>query len=147
MKYINILCNCLYMIMRLLQNVEFLPSKLKSHLNVFMKKVYNGIYCLTVILGITTLVSFHLCQFIAVHWLDHYHDDVIKHFPRYWPFVRGIHQSPVNSPPKGQWRGALMFSLICAWMNVWVNNHDLRRHRAHYDVKEMRIFSIFICWS
>ena len=34
------------------------------------------------------------------------HDDVIKwkHFPRYWPFVRGIHRSPVNSPHKGQWR-------------------------------------------
>ena len=32
------------------------------------------------------------------------HDDVIKlkHFPRYWPFVRGIHRSPVNSPHKGQ---------------------------------------------
>ena len=44
------------------------------------------------------------------------HDDVIKwkHFPRNWPFVRGIHLSPVNSPHKGQWRGALMFSLICA---------------------------------
>ena len=43
------------------------------------------------------------------------HDDVIKwkHFPRNWPFVRGIHRSPVNSPNKGQWRGALMFSLIC----------------------------------
>ena len=39
------------------------------------------------------------------------HDDVIKwkHFPRYWPFVRGIHRSPVNSPHKDQWRGALMF--------------------------------------
>ena len=43
-------------------------------------------------------------------------DDVInwKHFPRYWPFVRGIHRSPVNSPHKGQWRGAWIFSLICA---------------------------------
>ena len=32
------------------------------------------------------------------------HDDVIKwkHFPRYWPFVRGIHRSPVNFPHKGQ---------------------------------------------
>ena len=42
-----------------------------------------------------------------------------------------------NSPHKGQWRGALMFSLICAWINAWVNNReavDLRRHRAHYDV-------------
>ena len=66
-------------------------------------------------------------------------DDVIKwkHFPRYWPFVRGIHWSPVNSPHKGQWRGALMFSLICAWINHWVSIHetgDLRRHRAHYDI-------------
>ena len=42
-----------------------------------------------------------------------YYDDVIKweHFSRYWPFVRGIHRSPVNSPHKGQWRGALVFSL------------------------------------
>ena len=67
------------------------------------------------------------------------HDDVIKwkDFPRYWPFVRGIHRSPVNFPHKGQWRGALMFSLICVWINGWVNNReagDLRRYRAHYDV-------------
>ena len=67
------------------------------------------------------------------------HDDVIqwKYFPRYWPFVRGIHRSPVNSPHKGQWCGDLMFSLIYAWINSWVNNReagDLRRHRAHYNV-------------
>ena len=58
-------------------------------------------------------------------------------FSCYWPFVRGIHPSPVNSPRKGQWRGALMFSLIYAWTNIWVNNRDaghLRRHRAHYGV-------------
>ena len=58
-------------------------------------------------------------------------------FPCYWPFVRGIHRSPVNSPHKGQWSGALMFSLIYVWINGWVNNReavDLRRHRAHYDV-------------
>ena len=71
-----------------------------------------------------------------------YHDDIIKwkHFPRYWPFVRGIHRFPVNSPHKGQWRGALMFSLICARINDWVNNReagDLRRHRAHYYVTVM----------
>ena len=71
-----------------------------------------------------------------------FHDDVIKwkHFPRYWPFVRGIPRSPVNSPHKGQWRGALMFSLICAWINMWVNNReagDLRSHQAHYDVSVM----------
>ena len=70
------------------------------------------------------------------------HDDVIKWklCPRYWPFVRGIHRSPVNSPHKGQWRGALMFSLICVWINGWVNNResgDLRRYPAHYDVTVM----------
>ena len=44
------------------------------------------------------------------------HDDVIKwqHFPRYWPFVRRIHRSSANSTHKNQWRGALMFSMICA---------------------------------
>ena len=75
--------------------------------------------------------------------MHHTHDDVIKwkHFPRNWPFVRGIHRSPVNSPHKGQWRGALKFSLICAWINDWVNNReagDLRRHRTHYDVIVMK---------
>ena len=74
------------------------------------------------------------------HPLSHIlHDDVIKwkFFSRYWPFVQGIHRSSVNSPHKGQWCGGLMFSLICAWINGWVNNReagDLRRHRAHCDV-------------
>ena len=59
------------------------------------------------------------------------HDDVIKwkHFPRYWPFVH-----------KGQWRRALMFSLIFARINSWVNNRtagDSRRNRDHYDVSIM----------
>ena len=47
---------------------------------------------------------------------------------------------PVNSPHKGQWRGTLMFSLICVWINDWVNNGeagDLRRYRIHYDVTVM----------
>ena len=70
-------------------------------------------------------------------------DDVIKwkHFPRYWPFVRGIYRSPLNSPHKGQWRGAFMFSLICTWINGWVNNREAgvsRCHRAHYDVIVMK---------
>ena len=45
---------------------------------------------------------------LIITWL---HDDVIKwkHFPRNWPFVQGIHRSPVNSPRKGQWRRAWCF--------------------------------------
>ena len=49
---------------------------------------------------------------------------------------------PVNSPHKGQWRRALMFSLVCAWINDWVNNReadDLKRHRGHYDVNVMSV--------
>ena len=81
----------------------------------------------------------------------HQHDDVTKwkHFTHYWPFVRGIHRLPVNSPHKGQWRGALGFSLIWAWVNRWVHNceaGDLRRHRAHYDVIVMSV-TIFLSKS
>ena len=51
-------------------------------------------------------------------------------FPCYWPFVRGIHRSqrPVTR--------SFDVSLICSWINSWVNSRDagdLRRHRAHYD--------------
>ena len=69
---------------------------------------------------------------VSIWWCHNY--DVIKwkHFPCYWPFVRGIHRSP----HKDHWRGALMLSLIYAWINGWVNIREagnLRRHRAHYD--------------
>ena len=88
---------------------------------------------------VVTSISFMFSHPHRTHFL---HDDVTKwkHFPRYWPFVRGIHRSPANSPHKGQWRGALMFSLICAWINGWVNNceaGDLRHHCTHYDVMVM----------
>ena len=77
------------------------------------------------------------------HWItESWWCHQMKHFPRYWPFVRGIHRSPVNSQHKGQWRGALMFSLAYAWINGWGNNReagDLRCHRAHYDVIVMII--------
>ena len=45
--------------------------------------------------------------------------------------------SLVNYPHKGQWHRALMFSLICVWINDWVNNHeagDLRCYHTHYNV-------------
>ena len=50
-----------------------------------------------------------------------------------------------NSPHKGQWHGALMFSLIRARINAWVNTRqagDLRRHRAYYDVIEVADVSL-----
>ena len=52
--------------------------------------------------------------------------------------------SPVTGEftAKSQWCGALVFSLICAWISRWVNTReagDLRRHRAHYDVIVMNL--------
>ena len=48
-------------------------------------------------------LSQKLCsRFVLDSDLLRFHDDVIKwkHFPHYWPFVRGIHRSPVNSHTK-----------------------------------------------
>ena len=72
------------------------------------------------------------------------HDDVIKwkHYLRYWRFVRGIHRLSVGSPHKGQWRGALIFALICAWRNDWADDRDagdLRRNDTHYYVTVMGV--------
>ena len=76
------------------------------------------------------------------------------------PFVRGSHRSPVNFPHKGQWRGALIFSLICAWMNGWINNReagDLRRSLRRYcnvlwnkvawAIPYLEIILHHICWE
>ena len=80
------------------------------------------------------------CKICIAHYRWHMMMSSNINFPRYWSFVRGIHRSPVNSPHKDQWRGALMFSLISAWINGLVNNHvvgDFRSHCAHYDVTVM----------
>ena len=70
-----------------------------------------------------------------------FHGDVIKwkHFPRHWLLVRGIHRWPVNSPHRGQWHGALMFSLICERLSKqswgwWFEtpSHSLWRHYNVY---------------
>ena len=79
----------------------------------------------------------HLQHIRTVYsWWRHH----LEAFPRYWSFMRGIHRTPVNSPHKGQWRGALIFSLVCAWTDSWANNGDagdLRSQCAHYDVTVM----------
>ena len=91
---------------------------------------------------------------ILISWflqqLGAYHDDVIKWkpFPRYWPFLRGIHRWIPRT--KGQWRGDLMFSLICAWTDSWANNGDagdLRRYRAHNDAIVILTQAWALCYT
>ena len=99
-------------------------------------------FVVNIFLGLWRMISClsHIWVADLVTHINHY--DVIKwkHFPHYWLFVQGIHpaQRPVGS-------GALMFSLICVWINGWVNNlepGDLRRYCAHYDVTVMTSVTI-----
>ena len=99
----------------------------------------------------TTLTAIWMTRLVTVRcatdkipWWRHQMENI----PRYWPFVRGINRLPVNSPHKGQWRGALVLSLICVWINGRVNNReavDLRRYRVHYDVIVMPLVLLLTC--
>ena len=76
----------------------------------------------------STHLTFHGGALTSYIYISYFHDDVIKwkYFPRYWPLMCEIHRSPVNSHHKGQWRWALVFSLICAWTNGWVYSEKAR---------------------
>ena len=80
-------------------------------------------------------------QLLFVLHLDIFNEDTWwRHHMEAFSALMTLHRSPVNSPHKGQWREALIFSLIDAWTNGWVNNRDaggLRRHCGHYDVTVM----------
>ena len=90
--------------------------------------------------------------YTSKHRLELPHDDAIKwkQFQRNWTFARRIHWSPVNSPHRGHWRGALIFSMICVWINGWANNReagDLRRHRDHFDITVMNQNDYVEVWT
>ena len=73
-----------------------------------------------------------------------HHDDVIKwkHFPRYWPFVRGIHRSGDFPAQRPVTRSFDVFFDLRPNIQYWVNNRevgDLRRHRCQYDVNIMTL--------
>ena len=74
----------------------------------------------------------------------HIHNDVIKwkHFLCYWPFLQEF-TSPGEFPTQRPVTRSFDFSLICAWINNWVNNReagDLRHHRGHYEVNVMPLW-------
>ena len=111
-------------------------------------KVKNPVVSLWYALSHTTCQQFmkfgyvfdtdHDChsKLLLVTWWRHQ----MQTFSALLALCAGNSPVPVNSPHKGQWCGALMFSLICARINDWLNNReagDLRRHRGHYDVSVM----------
>ena len=98
-------------------------------------RLFLGLFMLAIILIL-------YIYYIFTHWWDRqaWWRHQMETFSALLAIVRGIHQSPVNYPQKAQWGGPLMFSLIYAWTNGWVNKRDVgdwRRHRAHYDVTVM----------
>ena len=67
----------------------------------------NLCFCHITITRLEVIGPFRNCMIaflMLCHHLHQGHDDVIKwkYFPRYWPFVRRIHLSPVKSPHKDQ---------------------------------------------
>ena len=118
---------------RLLSNNLLTPNISINTWQICARCVYNGTksrpsLVQTVFIQVFISPVFGL---FCVSWWRHQW----KHFPRYWPLVRWIHRSPVNSQHKGQWRVALMFSLICSWINGWVNNHEAGDLWRHFDVR------------
>ena len=102
------------------------------------KEFYCGLFCRGYDIDPWTNIVLH---FPSSSWL-HYCGNAFANplMMKSSKSVRGIDRPPVNSPHKVQWRGALMFSLICAWINGWVNNGgagDLRRQGGHYGVSVM----------
>ena len=82
------------------------------HSSGLVSATYVGSRVLSYVMKASTCHNtLHVNNWHRVRDIPPLHDDVIKrmHFPWYWPLVWGIHQSTVNSPHKGQWRGALLF--------------------------------------
>ena len=103
----------------------------RCHVQCIPKKLHRVLFCYKLLwLYFALLVDIHP---YSPAWWRHQ----METFSALLALCAGNSPVPVNSPHKGQWRGALMFSLIYAWINDWANNReagDLRRHRGHYDV-------------
>ena len=113
-------------------NINAISPTVKSWMNKNSICVY--------VLGYTQVVwRFKVSSSRVIHWTQ-YHDDVMnwKHFPRYWPFVRGIHRSPMNSPQRPVTRNFDVFfdlrlnkRLSKQWWGWWFKtlSRPLWRHR------------------
>ena len=87
---------------------------------------------ITVIIGVTEVVN-RLVSQVTVTLLKIGYSLVLSqcmmtsssgNFFRVTGHFAGNSPVPVNSPHKGQWRGALVFSLICVWIYGSVNNRE-----------------------
>ena len=106
--------------------VSMLPNnRIYNHLHISTHQYYDSLL---------------VCYNVAAYWLTirllPNHVTEWNYFLRNWPFMRGIHRSPVNSPTKASDAEFWCFLWSASWLNGANNREagDLRRHRAHYDV-------------
>ena len=104
---------------------QAISNKSKWQIRVFSLRFPNISYVLPLMYEISHIpLDFYHNHYDGIKW---------KHFPRYWPFVQGIHWSPVNSLTKASDAELWCFLWSAPWINGWVNNPeagDLRRHHA-----------------
>ena len=92
-------------------------------------------------MGLYDQSSFHFSVYLTAVQSRSNHDHVIKwkHFPHYWPFVRGIHGHRWIPRTKAS-DAEFWFLFDLRWANSWASNRyagGLKRYRAHYDVTVM----------
>ena len=78
------------------QNDKHSPCLSPADIHKYLLNI-RRLYCIASVWHIwTKITGFGKAQEIVEKYI--FHDDVIKwkHFPRYWPFVRGIHRWPVT---------------------------------------------------
>ena len=128
--------------------IRYPPGAFSRSYNLFYK-MYIWFCCVLLCYryAIRSMWSIHssVRLFSSCLWLLHWHEIMVtssngnnfRVTGPLWGESTGYRWIPLT---KGQWRGALMFSLICDWTNGWANNRgagDLRRHRANHDVTVM----------
>ena len=95
------------------------PTLLSNYVNVRALFAINRLR----IGGMYNYTRTHIHMFVMLYWWCLNDDIKWKHFPRHWPFVRGIHRSPVNSPHKGIWRGAF-YVFFDLRLNKWLSKQS-----------------------
>ena len=128
--------------MRLLIFIMGIPILVRPHLYIEAVPLLFGFYWVKNASCVNMRVDYCWCRltpwWLYIPWWRHQ----METFSAWLAICAGNSPVPVTSPHKGQWHGALMFPLIFAWINGWVNNREageLRRHLGHYDVIVMQM--------
>ena len=122
--------NCTILVLTNGENVNIclnFPQIVKSA-HVYYKWINNMIAANDIqTMHIWMRCDIYIYIFRVIHWArssETWWRHQMERFSALLALCAGNSPVPVNSPRKGQWRGALMFSLIYVWINGWVNNHE-----------------------